>query len=111
MTFESIGYKHWDTKKDSVGTTTLSYQRRIDSDEGFSLPLCACNDKVLINIRSFEFNVQGLKRNSCDIGLIHENECGEWCNLEIYSLEEKDLLENIEKYEYKLLAMWEAFNK
>ena len=110
MNFESIGYKHWDTKKDSVGTT-LSYQRRIDTDDGFSLPLCACNDKVLINISPFEFNVQGLKRNSCDIGLVHENESGEWCNLKIYSLEENDLLESIEKYESKLLAMWDVFNK
>jgi hypothetical protein len=43
--------------------------------------------------------------------LCHENEAGEWCDLEIYSLKDEEMKENLDKLEDKMLRMWEEFNK
>ncbi len=110
MNFESRGYKHWDTRHNALGVTKY-YQRRVDTDEGFDLPLCHCNEKLYINIEHSDFNINGTNHNSCEISLTHENNEGKWCDLKIYSLKEYDLLDNLDKYEAKLLAMWKVFNE
>lgn len=110
MNFESRGYVKWNTDTDGAFTTE-SFQRRVDTDDGFSSSLCQCNGKLLINVKRFEYTINGVKTNSCEIAIIHENQYGTWCDLKIYSLNEDDLMENIEKYESKLIAMWEVFSK
>ena len=103
-------YNLYKTESSEYGVTNF-YQRRVDTDEGFDLPLCQCNDKLFINAEVFAMDFQGNKKVSCAISLVHENLQGEWCDLKIYSPDEFDLWNNIKHYESKLLKMWEVFNK
>jgi hypothetical protein len=107
---ESKGYRHWKTERE-FGTTE-HYQKRMDNKEGFDSPLCQCNDKLFINIKTYDFNFpNGLNQKSNSISLCHENEAGEWCDLEIYSLKDEEMKEKLDKLEDKLICMWEEFNK
>lgn len=108
LTFQ--GYKMYDDQTDDLGIT-YSYQRRVDTDKGFSYPLCKCNDAVYIDIKYYEYRLNQIDRKSCEISITLENGEGNWCDIKIYSLNPEDLQENIKKYEGKVLAMWEAFNK
>lgn len=107
-TFEQVGYKLWNSETTPFGTTK-KYQRRVDTDPEFSSPLCECNERVHINIETFSYDLGTGERTTCQIGLIHENSKGEWCDLSIYSLQPDELIDNIEKYEGKILKLWEAF--
>lgn len=108
MNLEFYGYKKWDVETEQYGTTE-KYQRRVDTDEGFSSPLCQCNDRLFINIERFTCNITGSNKTSSKIDLVHENSKGEWCDIGIYSLSDEQLMSNIEQYEKKLIAMWEVF--
>lgn len=107
------GYKKWNTESDSLGIT-CHYQKRmvvgVDFDK--SVPLCNCNEKLLMNIRHYKYTLQnGEKVSGCEIYLVHENKSEDWCDIKIYALSEEKLKENLVKYEKQLIAMWEAFSK
>ena len=108
---EKHGYKLWKTETDQFTGVTKHYQRRIDTDdiEYKGYPLCACNDKLFINITHYDYTLNGVNRTSCTIELVHENKESEWCDLKVYSLSEEQIKDNLSKYEKKLLDMWKVF--
>lgn len=104
------GYKHWNTEtvKGLDGYIEF-FQKRMDKDEVFPYPLCATNDKILINISHSVFTIQDQKHDSYEMYLVHENQDGYWCDLKIYSLNEEDIRQNINYLEQKLLKLWGVF--
>ena len=108
---EQQGYKLWKTETEQFIGVTKHYQRRVDTDdieyEGY--PLCACNDRLFINITHYDFTLNGVNHTSSIVQLVHENKDGEWCDLRVYSLSEQQIKDNLSKYEKKLLDMWEVF--
>lgn len=105
------GYKNWNNESDGFGVRSF-YQKRLDNKAGFSslIPLCNLNEKLLINIEWSIFSINGIESCSYMMSLVHENQDGEWCDIRIYSLTEKQLEANIHKYEDKLIRMWKEFN-
>lgn len=108
MNLEFYGYKKFDIQADDFGTTE-KYQRRVDTDANFTSPLCQCNDKVFINIE--RFTSRHFNNPSSKVNLVHENGQKEWCDIGVYGLSDDQLMTYIEKYEAKLLQMWEVFNQ
>ena len=106
------GYKCWNTNKDQYGTTA-EWQSRVDIRDGFdeSIPLCQCNDKLVINVRLDNFEANGSMFHSASISLTHENKEGLWCDLTIYSLTQDELVDKLPSLEQKLLRLWKIFNK
>lgn len=86
------------------------FQKRMDNKEEFeSYPLCQCNGKLLVNVEHHKYTIHGKDCESCQISLVHENQDTDWCDLRIYSLSPEKLKENLQKYELKLLDMWDVF--
>lgn len=108
----TFGYRMFDIVEDEWSITE-KYQRRLDTDDGFSFPLCNCNDALFINIERWEIksNNSFSGKPSSKINLVHENAKGEWCDVGIYSISDEQLLTNIKSYEAKLLVMWDLFCK
>ena len=105
------GYKKYNEKLDSFGTTG-SYQKRIDTIKEYEhYPLCQCNDKLFLNILHSCYQVNGQPYEGFEMFLVHENKAGDWCDLKIYSLNEEKILANLGKYEKQLLNMWQLFYK
>lgn len=108
-TLTTNGYKEWDKETDQFDTTT-KYQKRVDTlDQYEHYPLCYCNDKLFINVTYYDFLYNGTKSKSYTMSLTHENQDGDWCDLKIYGLTEEKITANLEKYERKLLDMWNLF--
>lgn len=106
---ELNGYRNWKTDTDNLGEVA-HFQKRIDNKEGFeNYPFCQCNDKLLVNVEHHKYTIHGKDYESCQIRLVHENQDTDWCDLRIYSLSPKKLKENLQKYELKLLDMWDVF--
>ena len=108
---EDKGYKCWKTDNESYGVVK-HYQRRLQEDEilKFSIPLCQCNDKTLLNVVHSDLLIHGHKSESFEVSLCHENKDGEWCDLKIYSLTRKQVEDSLDRLEQKVLNMWKAFN-
>lgn len=107
----SKGYTCWDTKYQefhNVEMITQKLQRRVDKVYDM-LPVCNCNDKLVINIDIVQAVIHGNTSITAELHLCHENKQGEWCNLRIYGLKSEDVYDNIDKYETKLLEMWKMF--
>jgi len=51
-----------------------------------------------------------LGSNLTIVGMVHENQNDEWCDIKIYSLTEDQLKAKLEEYEDKVVNMWEVFN-
>lgn len=105
------GYELWNTETEQFRGITKHYQRRINTDdiEYKGYPLCACNDKLFINITHYDYTLNGVNHTSYTIELVHENKESEWCDLKVYSLSEQQIKDNLSKYEKKLLDMWKVF--
>ena len=113
---ESKGYKMWKEEDDEYFHKEY-YQIRLDNKKGWdnSVPLCFCNDKLTLNIVSYQ-NTKSFHSNSVlidgyEMEIIGENTDGEWTNTKIYSLTEDQMLSKIHIYEDKLIRMWKEFNK
>ena len=106
------GYKCWKTETHTSGQTQ-HWQARIDIRDGFdeSIPLCQCNDKLVIDARLDDFEANGSMFHSASISLTHENKEGLWCDLTIYSLTQDELADKLPSLEQKLLRLWKVFNK
>ncbi len=108
---EKHGYKLWKTETEQSIGVTKHYQRRIDADdieyEGY--PLCACNDKLFINMTHYDSTLHGVNLSGYTVELVHENKESEWCDLKVYCLSEQQIKDNLSKYEKKLLDMWKVF--
>ena len=104
---ESKGYRMW--KEDAEKShSTMYFQKRVD-DIYTDAPVCACNDKLFINIEVWTMRYNGV-HTSCTVGMVHENQNDEWCDIKIYSLTEDQLKAKLEEYEDKVVNMWEVFN-
>ena len=108
-------YRDWKQDKHEYGTagtgTTTHYQKRIDTVKEYEhYPLCACNDKLFINIVHSDFIINRHECSSFEMSLVHENKAGDWADLKIYSLTEEKLSANLCKYEVQLLEMWALFH-
>ena len=108
LNLNELGYKLFDSEEKSVlklNIKTDKYQRRVDLDDGFNLPLCKTNDKVFINIT--EVVVNGACSHS--IFLKHEIKGGVWVNIELSC----ELINNndVGGCEEKILQMWDLANK
>lgn len=109
------GYKMWKEEKDSF-SNKWQYQKRLDNKQDFdqSVPLCFCNEKLLINIIEYRFDNPSVillteHSNSFEMYICHENFEGEWCDIKIYSLRDSEIKENLTKLEDKLISMWKVF--
>lgn len=100
-------YKLYGEEKDEFGTTQ-KYQKRVDADYP-EYPLCACNDKLFINIDFYAFTIGDINSRSASIFLVHENNKGEWCDIKIYALKETDVLSKLYRLELKVMDMWKVF--
>lgn len=108
---EDNGYKRWITETTEIQINTEKWQRRVDWDDDFSYPLCQCNSKLHININYFSFQIDSeRKHEGYEMFICAENKDSEWCDIKIYSISPYELIDNLKKYESKLLKMWEAFN-
>lgn len=106
------GYKMWTTEKTDFDGHVEKWQRRVDLADDFQYPLCQCNDKLHININfySYQLNSQ-IKHESYEIFIVGENNDSDWYDIKIYGIKADELVDNLKKYETKLLNMWEASNK
>lgn len=103
------GYREWQRDADRFGVK-IQYQKRIDTvPEYEDYPLCECNDKLFININSYEYDVNGVYSLSFEMSLVHENRSGDWCDLRIYALTADKIEVNLKSYEVQLLEMWRVF--
>lgn len=107
------GYKVWETESNeypNVQTITQKLQKRVDFDKQH-LPVCSCNDKLLINIDICQAKVHGKISVTAEMSLVHANSKDEWCNLSLYSLKPNQIYGygDLEAKEDKLLEMWEIF--
>lgn len=108
---ESNGYKMWKQDNDDW-STTQHFQKRIDNLHKYvDVPLCECNDKVLVNIQYYEININEHQAKSCEISLVHENKNQDWCSLKIYSIPVDKMKEGLVGYEDKIIKLWKEFAK
>lgn len=110
---ESKGYRQWKEEIEPAGVPSriAHFQKRMDNKEGFeNYPLCNTNDKLFCNIEHHKYTIHGNEYESCQISIVHENRDEDWTDIKIYSLNPEKLSANLEKYEIKLLDMWEKFN-
>lgn len=108
---EQHGYKMWKEDKDEM-SFSQKYQKRLDTlHEYENAPLCHCNDKLLINIDYWRFEINGITSESCTIYMTHENKNGDWCDLKIYSIPVDKTKENLHYYEDKIIKLWKEFSE
>lgn len=108
---EQNGYKMWKEDKDTM-SFSQKYQKRLDTLHKYKdVPLCECNDKLLINIDYWHFEINGITSESCSIYMIHENKNEDWCDLKIYSIPVDKMKENLVAYEDKIVNLWNEFAK
>lgn len=109
---QNKGYRCWKTDVESYGTTH-HWQRRLQEDEilKFSIPLCQCNHKTLLNVVHSDLLIHEIKSESFEVSLCHENKDGEWCDIKIYSLTRKQVEDSLDRLEQKVLNMWKVFNQ
>lgn len=108
---ESHQYKMWKEDKDEM-SFSQKYQKRLDILHKYKdVPLCECNDKLLINIDYWSFEINGIFSESCTIYLVHENKNQDWCDLKIYSIPVDKMKEGLVGYEDKIIKLWKAFAK
>lgn len=106
---ESNQYKMWKEDKDTM-SFSQKYQKRLDTLHKYKdVPLCECNNKLLINIDYWRFEINGITSESCSIYMIHENKNGDWCDLKIYSIPVDKMKENLVAYEDKIVKLWKGF--
>ena len=106
---EQNGYKMWEQNVDKM-SVTQKYQKRVDTLHKYKdIPLCECNDKLLINIDYWSFEINGITSESCSIYMIHENKNGDWCDLKIYSIPVDKIKEGLVVYEDKIVKLWNEF--
>ena len=106
---EQNAYKMWKQDVDKM-SISQKYQKRLDILHKYKdVPLCECNDKLLINIDYWSFKINGITSESCGIYMIHENQNGDWCDLKIYSIPVDKLMEDIVGYEDKIVNLWKGF--
>lgn len=106
---ESHQYKMWKEDKDEM-SFSQKYQKRVDTLHKYKdVPICECNDKLLINIDYWGFQINDVLSKSCSIHLVHENKNQDWCDLKIYSIPVDKMKENLQYYEDKLVKLWKAF--
>lgn len=109
----SHGYVVWETESNdfhNVYLITQKLQRRVDKVYNL-LPVCNCNDKLFVNIDITQSSIHGNLSINAEVHLCHENKQGKWCSLKIYSLKPEDIYSNLDKYEQKILKLWEVFCK
>ena len=108
---ESFGYKMWKEENEKSFRSRL-YQKRVDTIPGWEgIPLCQCNDKLLIDLEelTFVYNGDSLNTTFC-VKIRAEGKDEIWCDIGFYSVT-KDKLPAIPFMEKKLKAMWIEFNK
>lgn len=114
---QSNGYKHWASKRDRAGDysfVTEKYQKRADGMLTWvNVPLCECNDKLLVNIEVNTITVGGKENTRWTIYMTHQSPVNnEWCDLKIYNLPmDKMNGVDLKKFEITLRNMWITFNK
>lgn len=96
-TLTSLGYKF------SKQHDSNLYQRKIDTDF-----VCDLNDKLHFNIKEYELPI--VNTISYTIGICAEKK-DIWYDLKIYSLNEEELMNNLEKLEKQLLTMWSTLKE
>lgn len=108
---ESFGYKMW-KEEDYTSFHSRLYQKRVDTLPGWEgVPLCRCNDKLLIDLEEVKWGVNGVGPNTTfAIKIRAEGNDEIWCDLGFSSLVQ-DKISAIPFMENKLKAMWIEFNK
>lgn len=106
---EQNEYKMWKEDKDEM-SFSQKYQKRVDTLHKYKdVPVCECNNKLLINIDYWSFEINGVLSESCSIHLVHENKNQDWCDLKIYSIPVDKMKENLQYYEDKIIKLWKEF--
>lgn len=87
------------------------YQKRVDTlPEWEGVPLCQCNDKLLIDLEELTPVYNGDNPNTTfHVKIVAEGKDEIWCDIGFYSVT-KDKLPAIPFMEKKLKAMWIEFN-
>ena len=108
---ESFGYKMWKEENEKSFHTRL-YQKRVDTLPGWEdVPLCRCNDKLLIDLEETTFVYNGDNLNTTfSVKIRAEGRNDIWCDLGFYSLTQ-DKITAIPFMEKKLKSMWIEFNR
>lgn len=105
---ESNNYRMWKEDHNSHGST-FNFQKRVDREYPMA-PLCKLNEKLFINIDMCTLFANSTdKHTGFTIGLVHENQQGEWADLRIYSLSEEQIRSRLGSYEDKIINLWEIF--
>lgn len=106
---EQNNYKMWKQDVDEM-SISQKYQKRVDTLHKYKdIPVCCCNDKLLINIDYWRFEINGIVSESCSIYIVHENKSGDWCDLKIYSIPVDKMKEGLVEYEDKIVKLWKEF--
>ena len=107
---ESFGYKMWKEENEKSFRSRL-YQKRVDTLLGWEgVPLCQCNDRLVIYLEEATLMHGGDNHKVFTIKIKAKVEDKIWCDLGFYSFTE-DKLSAIPFMEKKLKAMWIEFNK
>lgn len=108
---ESFGYKMWKEGNDKSFRSRI-YHKRVDTLPGWEgVPLCRCNDKLVIDLEELTFLYNGDSLNTTfSVKIRAEGKDEIWCDLDFYSVA-CNKLPAIRFMEEKLKAMWIEFNK
>lgn len=112
---ESKGYTLWGTKDEPIRGYKFiehSYQKRVDILPRYHLvPLCQLNDKLHINVVTVTTDVTGTYSTTVTINICAEDINSDWVSLKVYGIDEEKFIDNIGKYEDKVVAMWTKLNE
>lgn len=97
---ENKGYKHYTNYDNDSAYSSYFYQKRADLEYPDS-PMCLTNDKLF-------FNIYYTYPNGAIISFHHETKFG-WLKIEI-SLTEKQLRDDLDFFESKLISLWNLAN-
>jgi hypothetical protein len=98
---ESLGYKHYPDKDVKWPVIEKSlFQVTVPS-----LAVCETNDKLSINIEKWQFHFS--EKPSYEISITAERG-GEWWDLKCYSVNEENLIKNLESIRSTLIMMFNS---
>jgi len=97
------GYKHFLHGLDRG--EAYSFQKRID--DGLH-HLCECNDKLFMNIRIFDFTINGRNHRSIEMSMCHENSDNQWFDLKVYGINPEKFVEYYQTGFDKLVSAWKT---
>lgn len=100
----ALGFSRHNYPREEFHGQKVLFQRRIEGVE----PVCACNDKLHLNVTLYSINLHGREHESVEVDITGETPDGVWAALKLYSLKPEEVLGRVAHHEKRLIACWKA---